>query len=86
MGLGEPLPLEAVGAGRPGQRVTIEGPVAFAEPTDAQRIAIASRYLGPEGGVAYVASTKQDDGPPDDDLAITITPERWRTADFAKLG
>lgn len=60
--------------------VTVEGPVAFVEATHEQRVAIASRYLGAEGGEAYVAST---DG--SDDTALVLTPEIWRTVDYAKL-
>lgn len=60
--------------------VTVEGPVAFTEATREQRVAIASRYLGPEVGEAYVAST--DGG---DYTALVLTPETWRTVDYAKL-
>lgn len=60
--------------------VTVEGPVAFAEATREQRVAIASRYLGHEGGEAYVASTEGGD-----DTALVLTPETWRTVDYAKL-
>ncbi len=60
--------------------VTVEGPVAFAEATRDQRLAIATRYLGPEGGEAYVASTEGGD-----DTALILTPETWRTVDYAKL-
>lgn len=60
--------------------VTIEGPVAFAEATREQRIAIASRYLGDEMGEAYVASTEGGD-----DTALVLAPEIWRTVDYAKL-
>ncbi|QYG95397.1 pyridoxamine 5'-phosphate oxidase [Iamia sp. SCSIO 61187] len=61
--------------------VTVEGPVAFTEATHEQRVAIASRYLGPEGGEAYVAST----GDGGDDTALVLTPETWRTVDYSKL-
>lgn len=60
--------------------VTVEGPVAFAEATREQRVAIASRYLGPEMGEGYVASTEGGD-----DTALVLTPETWRTVDYAKL-
>lgn len=60
--------------------VTVEGPVAFAEATREQRVDIAARYLGPEGGEAYVASTEGGD-----DTALVLTPETWRTVDYAKL-
>lgn len=60
--------------------VTVEGPVSFAPATHDQRVAIASRYLGPEDGAAYVASTAGGD-----DTALVLTPETWRTVDYAKL-
>ena len=60
--------------------VTVEGSVTMGEATDEIRVDIATRYLGDEMGRAYVASTA--DG---DDTLVQLTPERWRTADFAKL-
>lgn len=62
--------------------VTVEGPVAFGTATREQRVAIASRYLGAEGGEAYVASTEERGG---DDVSLTLTPERWLTVDYAKF-
>lgn len=59
--------------------VTVEGPVTLAESTDELKLDIASRYLGGEGGRAYV------DGSPGDDLAITLTPAVWYSTDFAKF-
>ena len=60
--------------------VTVEGPVTMGDATNEIRVDIATRYLGDEMGRAYVASTA--DG---DDTLVQLTPERWRTADFAKL-
>ncbi|HEV7721509.1 MAG TPA: pyridoxamine 5'-phosphate oxidase family protein [Iamia sp.] len=60
--------------------VTVEGPVAFTEATRELRLAIATRYLGPETGEAYVASTDGGDA-----TALVLTPETWRTVDYAKL-
>jgi nitroimidazol reductase NimA-like FMN-containing flavoprotein (pyridoxamine 5'-phosphate oxidase superfamily) len=60
--------------------VTVEGPVAFADSTREQRVDIATRYLGSELGEAYVASTEGGDG-----TALVLTPETWRTVDYAKL-
>jgi hypothetical protein len=37
-------------------------------------------YLGDEEGRAFIA-----DNPEIDDIMIRLTPDRWRTADFAKL-
>jgi nitroimidazol reductase NimA-like FMN-containing flavoprotein (pyridoxamine 5'-phosphate oxidase superfamily) len=64
---------------QPYKYVTVEGPVVIeaAEPSD--RIAIARRYLGPEGGDAFVAATSGAD-----DVMIRMTPEHWQAADFSK--
>lgn len=63
----------------PYKYVTVEGPAAI-EPADlAERIAIARRYLGQEGGDAFIAAN-----PAVDDVMIRMTPERWQSADFGK--
>jgi PPOX class probable F420-dependent enzyme len=63
----------------PYKYVTLEGP-AVIEPADlAERIAIARRYLGPEGGDAYIAANSAVD-----DVVIRMTPEHWQSADFRK--
>ena len=63
----------------PYKYVTVEGP-AVIEPADvAERLAIARRYLGDEGGDAFIAAN-----PGIDDAMIQLTPEQWRTADFGK--
>lgn len=64
--------------------VTVEGPVVLGTATREMRLDIATRYLGPEMGEAYVASTEGDPGS-GDDTSITLTPERWRTVDFSKV-
>ena len=38
------------------------------------------RYLGEEMGTGYVDST-----PDADNILVRLTPEHWRTTDFAKL-
>jgi PPOX class probable F420-dependent enzyme len=60
--------------------VTVEGPAEVEDGADRElRHALAYKYLGPEIGAAYIAST------PDDGAAlITIRPERWRTTDYGK--
>lgn len=60
--------------------VTVDGPVEIGDADRDLRIDIASRYLGPEGGVTYV-----DNAPVADDIVVRLTPSRWRTNDFAKL-
>jgi hypothetical protein len=46
--------------------------------------ALARRYLGKEGGDAYVAATAQDyEAEPN--VLVRIRPERWLTVDYAKV-
>jgi PPOX class probable F420-dependent enzyme len=69
----------------PYRYLSVEGPVtAVEEPADpADRQALAERYLGPEGGAEYLASTK--------DVAHTmvmvrVRPEHWLSRDYTKGG
>ncbi len=63
----------------PYKYVTVEGP-AVIEPADlTERIAIARRYLGIEGGDAFIAAN-----PDADDVTIRMVPEHWQSADFSK--
>jgi len=63
----------------PYKYVTVEGP-AVIEPAElAERTALARRYLGTEGGDAYIAAN-----PDVDDVVIRMAPEHWQTADFSK--
>jgi hypothetical protein len=48
-----------------------------------ERRAIARRYLGPEMGDQYIASTEGEDV---DSLTVRLAPERWHTVDYGKLG
>jgi len=63
----------------PYKYVTVEGPAVIEPSVLAERIAIARRYLGTEGGDAFVASN-----PDADDVVIRMTPEYWHSADFGK--
>ena len=65
----------------PCKYVTVEGPAVIEKSGLAERIEIASRYLGSEEGRAFVTAN-----PEIDDIVIRMTPDRWRTADFSKLG
>jgi PPOX class probable F420-dependent enzyme len=66
--------------GRPPYKyVTVEGPAVIEAADLAERLAIARRYLGTEGGDAFIASN-----PDIDDAVIRMTPERWLTADFSE--
>jgi PPOX class probable F420-dependent enzyme len=63
----------------PYKYVKVEGP-AVIEPVEmAERLAIARRYLGPEGGDAFIAANPDVDG-----VMIQMTPEHWQSADFGK--
>jgi PPOX class probable F420-dependent enzyme len=63
----------------PYKYVTVEGPVAFEDATDEERLELARRYLGVEGGDAYIASV-----PGGDQFMFRLTPEHWLTADYSK--
>jgi PPOX class probable F420-dependent enzyme len=60
--------------------VTVDGPVAISEADRETRFDIAVRYLGEELGTAYINSTADADH-----TLVRLTPERWRTTDFAKM-
>ncbi len=63
----------------PYKYVTVEGPVAFEDATEAERLELARRYLGVEGGDAYIASV-----PGGNQFMFRLTPEHWLTADYSK--
>jgi len=66
---------------RPYKYVSVEGPAELAEFDLAERLALARRYLGPEGGDQYVA----DNPDPDGELAVfRIQPEHWLSVDYGK--
>lgn len=64
----------------PYQYVSIEGPVVVAA-EQRDDLSMATRYLGPEMGKWYA------DTNPSTSAAVVarLTPERWRTSDFAKM-
>ncbi|MGH7921465.1 MAG: pyridoxamine 5'-phosphate oxidase family protein [Candidatus Dormibacteraceae bacterium] len=47
--------------------------------TPAERLVLAQRYLGTEGGAAYVEATG-----PHPNSAIRMRPESWRTSDYSE--
>jgi PPOX class probable F420-dependent enzyme len=63
----------------PYKYVTVEGPAVIEPASLDERTAIARRYLGPEGGDAYIAANSGAD-----DVMIRMTPEHWQAADFSK--
>lgn len=64
----------------PYKYVSVEGPATIERLGEAAAPAVeamAIRYLGDEHGRAYAAS-----GVADDEIRITIRPERWHTVDY----
>ncbi len=66
----------------PYKYVTVEGPVTAVCPyeADTDLLAMATRYLGEEGGRAYVVSASTSGG----GVLVSMTPERWLSTDYAK--
>jgi len=64
----------------PYKYVTVEGPVVMATATEAERLELARRYLGDEGGDAYIAAN-----PTDGQVMIRMTPEQWLTRDYSQI-
>jgi PPOX class probable F420-dependent enzyme len=65
----------------PYKYVTVEGPTAAEEVAiHDERLDLARRYLGPEGGDAYVSAI-----PTGGQVVFRMTPERWLTVDYSKV-
>ena len=56
----------------PYKYVAVEGPVVMEDATDAERLELARRYLGIDGGDAYLAAN-----PGGSQVMIRMTPEHW---------
>ena len=69
----------------PYRYVSAEGPITALDETVSadERRALAHRYLGPEGGDLYLASTSEQAA---DSVAFRMSPRHWRTTDYGKLG
>jgi nitroimidazol reductase NimA-like FMN-containing flavoprotein (pyridoxamine 5'-phosphate oxidase superfamily) len=69
----------------PYKYVSIEGPVTAIEPGDIEHHLrpMARRYLGPEGGDAYVERTRAERAE-GGSIVVRIRPERWLTVDYSK--
>jgi len=66
----------------PYRYVSVEGPVVSEEELDpAERLAMARRYLGAEGGARYVADNPD---PERQNVAFRMRPERWLSQDQGK--
>ena len=66
----------------PYRYVSVEGPVTAtrAYSVDTDLLAMATRYLGEEGGRAYIA----DVGAGGNGVMVSMTPQRWSTTDYGK--
>jgi PPOX class probable F420-dependent enzyme len=65
----------------PYRYVSVEGPFVIDELDPAERLAMASRYLGAEGGTQFVAANPVADG---EMIMIRLTPEHWLSVDYGK--
>jgi PPOX class probable F420-dependent enzyme len=64
----------------PYRYVTVEGPVTVEEARHDERVDLARRYLGLEGGDAYVAAV-----PTGGQIVFRMTPEHWLSVDYSKV-
>ena len=80
---GERVSLCAQTENAPYQYVSVEGPVVAVEDRvdDAERRAVAERYLGVKLGAVYLEATADTAA---DEVAVRVRPERWWTVDYAK--
>jgi len=80
---GERVSLCAQTETAPYQYVSVEGPVVAVEDhvDEAERRAIAERYLGVEFGARYLEATAATAA---DEVAVRVQPERWWSVDYAK--
>jgi len=65
----------------PYRYVSVEGPVEMEELDPAERLVIARRYLGSEGGDRFVATNPVTDG---ESAMFRMTPEHWLSVDYGK--
>jgi PPOX class probable F420-dependent enzyme len=69
----------------PYKYVSVEGAITAIEPSDVERHTrpLAHRYLGPEFGDQYIASTggAEERG---GSVVVRMRPDRWLTVDYAK--
>ena len=63
----------------PYKYVSVEGPVELTTP-EHDALEMATRYLGPDLGARYVEHEPRTES----SVAVVLTPEHWRTYDFAK--
>ncbi len=63
----------------PYKYVSVEGGYTTRASTEKELLSMAIRYLGEEGGKAYVDATGHENN-----VTVLITPETWFTVDYAK--
>ena len=63
----------------PYKYVTVEGPAVIEDSSQDERLELARRYLGTEGGDAYMAAN-----PGGGEVMVRMTPEHWMTVDYGK--
>ena len=70
---------------RPYAYVSAEGPVIEIRPYDVETdlLAMATRYLGTQGGRQYVDDARAGNNP-ETSIRVTLRPEHWRTVDYGK--
>jgi len=68
----------------PYKYASVEGPIVSIDRADLERDLrpLAHRYLGIEGGDAYIATTREEHA---DNVLVRMRPERWLTVNFAKM-
>jgi PPOX class probable F420-dependent enzyme len=64
----------------PYKYVTVEGPVTIEEASHDERLELARRYLGPEGGDAYISAN-----PAGGQIVFRMSAESWLTVDYSKV-
>jgi PPOX class probable F420-dependent enzyme len=64
----------------PYRYVTVEGPAVIEESNAPERLELARRYLGTEGGDAFVAANPGSA----DGVIIRMTPEHWLSVDYGR--
>jgi nitroimidazol reductase NimA-like FMN-containing flavoprotein (pyridoxamine 5'-phosphate oxidase superfamily) len=65
----------------PYRYVSVEGPVVIEDLDPAERLAMARRYLGAQGGDQYVAGNPDPAG---ENIMIRMRPEHWLSVDYGK--
>ena len=63
----------------PYRYVSIEGPVSVRATAPGELLAMATRYLGEQGGAEYAAGSEGNGG-----LTVRITPQSWLSVDYPK--